>query len=142
MQIIFSAMTFIVRLSEMIDIRALDHIQLEMPISGETTARAFYAGVLGFSTVAKPHPLAQRGGCWFQHNKINLHIGVSDSFKPLAKAHICLTVADIDKAFAYLEEAGVDVQRDESLPYAQRFYARDPFGNRIEFLQDGDSVLP
>ena len=120
----------------------LDHVQLEMPVGGETTARGFYADLLGFSEVAKPAPLAQRGGCWFQHNKIALHIGVSDSFKPLAKAHICLTVVDLDEAFAYLEEAEVDVRRDDSLAYAQRFYARDPFGNRLEFLQDGDSVLP
>lgn len=128
----------------MIEICALDHVQLEMPIGGETKARAFYADLLGFSEVAKPAQLAGRGGCWFQKGggQVQLHIGVSDSFKPLAKAHICLTVANVDEAFAYLEEAGVSVTRDDSLPYAQRFYARDPFGNRIEFLQAGHSVLP
>jgi hypothetical protein len=33
---------------------ALDHVQLAMPPGGETTAEAFYAGVLGLVRVPKP----------------------------------------------------------------------------------------
>jgi hypothetical protein len=34
-----------------------------------------------------------------------------------------------------LAAANVAVYEDEPLPGYQRFYADDPFGNRIEFLQ-------
>jgi hypothetical protein len=34
-----------------------------------------------------------------------------------------------------LESHGYPIINDESLPDFQRFYSRDPFGNRLEFLQ-------
>jgi hypothetical protein len=34
-----------------------------------------------------------------------------------------------------LSAAGQDVHWDEELPGYRRFYAHDPFGNRLEFLQ-------
>ena len=36
---------------------------------------------------------------------------------------------------ARLEAAGVDVRWDDELPGLRRFYAEDPWGNRLEFLQ-------
>jgi len=37
-----------------------------------------------------------------------------------------------------LEQAGVAVTPDTTLPNVRRFFVADPFGNRIEILQDGD----
>lgn len=37
-----------------------------------------------------------------------------------------------------LARAGHPVQWDDTLPDRQRFPGMDPFGNRIEFLRDGD----
>lgn len=54
----------------------LDHIQLAMPQGGEDEARAFYADLLGLNEVAKPAHLTQRGGCWFEHGEVRLHLGV------------------------------------------------------------------
>jgi catechol 2,3-dioxygenase-like lactoylglutathione lyase family enzyme len=34
-----------------------------------------------------------------------------------------------------LTDGGVEVEDDQPLPGFARFYARDPFGNRIEFLR-------
>jgi len=119
-------------------ISGLDHIQLAMPPGEETTARWFYGQVLGLSEIAKPPELAPRGGCWFQRQGIDLHLGVQRDFAPALKAHPAFLVADLEAARQTLEKAGIAVLPDETVPGVRRFYASDPFGNRLEFIQDGD----
>jgi catechol 2,3-dioxygenase-like lactoylglutathione lyase family enzyme len=120
-----------------IEITALDHVQLAMPAGHEAEARRFYAGLLGLAEVPKPAPLAARGGAWFEGQGVALHLGVEQDFQPARKAHPCFRVADIDAAWKVLEQAGVPLTPDDALPNVRRFYAADPFGNRIEFLQEG-----
>jgi len=67
-----------------------------------------------------------------------LHLGVEDGFAPARKAHPALRVADLDAAAAALEAAGCPAKRDGSVPEVRRLYTADPFGNRIELIQDGD----
>ncbi len=59
---------------------ALDHVQLAMPAGEEDRAESFYSGVLGLTREPKPEPLAQRGGCWFSHGAVVLHLGVEADF--------------------------------------------------------------
>lgn len=125
----------------MIKIVGLDHIQLAMPRGQETEARRFYGGLLGLAEVAKPEPLAARGGCWFEGQGIMLHLGVEEEFAPARKAHPCFRVANLEASQEALQGAGVVVIPDESLPWTRRFFVADPFGNRLEFLQEGDSFF-
>ncbi|MBK9710675.1 MAG: glyoxalase [Kouleothrix sp.] len=119
-------------------ILGLDHIQLAMPAGREAEARAFYGGLLGLAEIAKPAPLAARGGCWFQGAGVQIHLGVEDAFAPARKAHPALLVADLAASRVALEAAGIPIVPDDTLPDVRRFYAADPFGNRIEFIQSGD----
>jgi catechol 2,3-dioxygenase-like lactoylglutathione lyase family enzyme len=116
----------------------LDHIQLAMPAGGEERARRFYADLLGLAELPKPAPLAARGGCWFNGAGIQLHLGVEEPFAPARKAHPAFLVADLQVLADGFAAAGVAVQPDTSVAGVRRFYAADPFGNRLEFLQDGD----
>lgn len=116
----------------------LDHVQLAMPAGEEAAARHFYSTILGLSEVPKPAPLAARGGCWFAGPGTALHLGVEQDFAPARKAHPGLRVADLEVARHTLEQAGVAVTPDNTLPHVRRFYVADPFGNRIEIVQDGD----
>jgi catechol 2,3-dioxygenase-like lactoylglutathione lyase family enzyme len=116
----------------------LDHIQLAMPQGGEAQARRFYADLLGLTEIAKPAPLAVRGGCWFAGSGIQVHLGVEQPFTPARKAHPAFLVADLEECRRRLEAAGVATTPDDTLPGVRRCYAADPFGNRIEFIQDGD----
>ena len=116
----------------------LDHLQLAMPGGAEDQARAFYGVLLGFAECAKPEGLAARGGCWFQCGPIQLHLGVDMPFAPARKAHPAFLVADITDARQALENAGVATTPDDSVAGVRRFYAADPFGNRLEFIQNGD----
>lgn len=116
----------------------LDHVQLAMPAGEEESARAFYAGLLGLSELPKPTQLVARGGCWFAGFGSQLHLGVEEDFRPARKAHPALLVADLERLRATLAAAGVQTTPDTTVPGVRRFYAPDPFGNRLEFIQDGD----
>jgi catechol 2,3-dioxygenase-like lactoylglutathione lyase family enzyme len=111
-------------------ITGLDHVQLAAPPGCEAEARAFYGALLGLSEVRKPAGLAARGGVWFGF----LHIGVTPDFVPAAKAHPALRVRDLEALAGRLTEAGVEVRWDEEIPGVSRFYADDPWGNRLEFV--------
>jgi ubiquinone/menaquinone biosynthesis C-methylase UbiE/catechol 2,3-dioxygenase-like lactoylglutathione lyase family enzyme len=113
----------------------LDHVQLAMPPGQEASARAFYGGLLGLPELPKPAALAGRGGTWFACGTQMLHLGVQDDFTPQRKAHPALLVRDLAPVRARLEQAGYPVVPDEALPGYERFYAADPFGNRLEFLR-------
>jgi catechol 2,3-dioxygenase-like lactoylglutathione lyase family enzyme len=116
-------------------VHGIDHVQLAMPKGREDEARRFYAGVLGLPEQPKPPNLAARGGCWFGTEGIVLHLGVEDGFRPARKAHPALLVEDLPALVRRLDEAGVEVVRDEPLPGHDRVYVADPFGNRIELLE-------
>lgn len=119
----------------MVVIRELHHVLLAMPAGGEAEAEAFYSGLLDIPRVTKPEHLEARGGCWFESGNVRIHLGVEGEFRPARKAHPALIVDDLSALRGVLEEAGVEVVVDEPLPGFDRFYASDPFGNRLEFLQ-------
>jgi hypothetical protein len=60
-----------------------------------------------------------------------LHVGVERDFAPARKAHPAFVVDDLDALAARIG----DVTWDDELPGVRRFYASDPFGNRLEFLE-------
>jgi catechol 2,3-dioxygenase-like lactoylglutathione lyase family enzyme len=113
----------------------LHHAQLAMPAGAEPAVRAFYGGILGMTELDKPPVLAARGGCWFRSGALELHLGVERDFRPARKAHPGMLVSDIDALAARLTASGVDVEWDDEFPGHRRFYAHDPLGNRLEFLQ-------
>jgi catechol 2,3-dioxygenase-like lactoylglutathione lyase family enzyme len=113
----------------------IHHVQLACPPASEDASRAFYSGVLGLAEIDKPPALARRGGCWFRGQGIELHLGVEADFRPARKAHPGLLVAALDDWAARLTAAGYPVSFDEDFPGMRRFYASDPHGNRLEFLE-------
>ena len=116
----------------------IDHVQLAMPAGAEEQARWFYGALLGLNEVEKPEPLVSRGGCWFEAPGISVHLGVQDGFVAALKAHPAFLVSDLEELRRALNDADVKVLPDSALNDVHRFYAADPFGNRIEFIQDGD----
>ncbi|MFL5953865.1 MAG: VOC family protein [Gaiellaceae bacterium] len=117
------------------NVTGIDHVQVAAPRGCEEEARAFYGGLLGLQELPKPEALSARGGCWFRAGDQELHVGVEEPFAPARKAHPGLVVADLDAAAARLSGAGIEVTPDDSIPGARRFYAADPFGNRLEFRE-------
>lgn len=116
-------------------IEGINHVQLAMPAGEEDAARRFYADILGIPEVAKPPHLAKRGGCWFEHGALKVHLGVEQDFRPARKAHPAFTVTDLAGLIVQLEHAGFSVVEDEPLAGYDRRYVADSFGNRIELME-------
>lgn len=116
-------------------ITRIDHIQIAAPEGCEAAAREFYGALLGMKEIEKPPLLRARGGCWFQCGDRQMHIGVERSFAPSKKAHPAFAVADLDELRQALAARGVAVIDDDTIPGTHRFYAEDPWGNRIEFVE-------
>jgi hypothetical protein len=116
-------------------ILAIDHVQIAAPQGCEIAARQFYGFMLGLEEIEKPLALRARGGCWFRCGSQQLHIGVESDFKPARKAHPAFCVADLDGLREQLLSQNVKVTDDDSMPGLQRFYADDPWGNRLEFVE-------
>ena len=113
----------------------IDHLQIAAPKGCEAEARRFFGDLLGLQEIEKPAPLQLRGGCWFRIGSRQLHIGVEEPFRPAAKAHPAFAVSDIDSAFESFEQQGVHCVWDEVPAGVRRFYANDPWGNRLEFTE-------
>lgn len=124
-------------------ISAIDHVQLAMPFGGEDLAREFYGTLLGLTEVPKPAALAGRGGSWFvgrgEGSGVALHVGVEADFRPARKAHVALLVDDLPGLRASLEAAGVTTADDDAPFGVRRFYAFDPFDNRLELVDSRDA---
>ena len=120
-------------------VEGLDHVQLAAPPGCEADARRFFGDLVGLEELEKPEPLRARGGAWFRVGAQQLHVGVAEPFAPARKAHPALRVRPdaLDDLAERLTAAGVEVRWDEALPGARRFYANDPWGNRLEFVASG-----
>ena len=113
----------------------IDHVQIAAPPGCEAQARDFFGRLLGMEEIEKPEQLRARGGCWFRAGSRQLHIGIEENFRPATKAHPAFAVGDIDALFSALQKAGIGCKWDEAIGGIRRFYASDPWGNRLEFTE-------
>lgn len=112
----------------------LDHVQIAIPAGGEDQARAFYAGLLGMTEVPKPANLSP-SGCWFRGGSVSLHIGVDPAFRPALKAHPAFLADNLAGLRERLTAAGCAIRDDKPVEDYARFFTEDPFGNRIELME-------
>ena len=107
-----------------------------MPANGEAAARKFYSELLGIPEREKPSHLKARGGAWFESSTIKIHLGVETNFVPAKKAHPAILVSGLAELSTKLQDAGYEVQNDEPVDGKSHFYVADPFGNRLEFMEE------
>jgi catechol 2,3-dioxygenase-like lactoylglutathione lyase family enzyme len=116
----------------------LDHVQIAAPIGGEAEARRFFGEICGMTELPKPPEMAKRGGCWFACGAQQIHIGVEADFRAAKKAHPAIRLADEASFLALAERLaahGVAVKHDTEMePEVRRFFAADPWGNRLELV--------
>lgn len=118
------------------EIRAVHHVQITIPRDAEDAGRAFYCGVLGLPEIEKPDALKGRGGFWLQVGDRQVHVGTEDGVdRNRTKAHIAYGVDDVESWRAHLAAHGVAIEEQVPIPGYGRFECRDPFGNRVEFIQ-------
>ena len=117
-------------------ILGVHHVQITVPKGAEDQAKAFYCGVLGLPEVEKPNSLRGRGGFWIKVGDRDVHIGTEDGFdRRTTKAHVAYEVTDVATWREKMKAAGIEPLDSVPIEGFDRFEARDPFGNRIEFIQ-------
>lgn len=114
--------------------KRLDHIMLCIPPGTEEEARAFYGDVLGLEELTDLGYPLPNGAIWFQMGNIQLHIRAED-VHDLSERHPAFEVQDLEAARAVLESNNIAVKDLSKIPDRNRFSFRDPFGNRIEFIE-------
>jgi catechol 2,3-dioxygenase-like lactoylglutathione lyase family enzyme len=124
----------------------IDHVQITVPPGQETAARQFYCGLLGLVEIEKPDALKPRGGFWLQVGDRELHVGTEEGVNRQAtKAHVAFAVDNLETWRERLSRAGIAIEDGIPIPGCTRFEFRDPFGNRVEFIEratEGDSLKP
>jgi catechol 2,3-dioxygenase-like lactoylglutathione lyase family enzyme len=117
-------------------IRAAHHVQVSIPVGAEDTAREFYCGILGMSEIPKPESLAGRGGFWLVVGGFQVHFGTEDGIdRAKTRGHVAYLVSDLAVWRERLTDAGCAIIEGIAIPHYDRFEFRDPFGNRVEFLE-------
>jgi catechol 2,3-dioxygenase-like lactoylglutathione lyase family enzyme len=112
------------------------HVQITVGRGQEQAARRFYCEVLGLAEIGKPEGLRARGGFWLRVGDRQVHVGVEEGVDRAAtKAHVAYRVDDVEAWRGRLLEAGVEILESVPIPGFRRFEFRDPFGNRVEFIQ-------
>jgi catechol 2,3-dioxygenase-like lactoylglutathione lyase family enzyme len=114
----------------------VQHAQITIPKGAETEAREFYCRLLGLREISKPEALQGRGGFWMELDGFQVHIGTEDGFDRRAtKAHIAYEVEDLEGWREKLLQNNIEILEGVPIPHYNRFEFRDPFGNRVEFLE-------
>jgi catechol 2,3-dioxygenase-like lactoylglutathione lyase family enzyme len=112
------------------------HVQITIPTAQEHLAKEFYIQNLGLREIEKPASLQGRGGFWLEVGSIQIHVGTEDGVaREKTKAHISYVVSNLEAVREKLEREGFVISSGPEIPEFARFETRDPFGNRIEFME-------
>lgn len=123
----------------MAPILGLHHVQVNVPADRAEDARRFYEDVLGFEEVPRPASLlaAGRRGVWYRCGGGEFHVFFAppEDFRADGTSrHPALLVDDLEGLRRRLADAGAALEEAVPIDGRQRFFCRDPFGNRLEFL--------
>ena len=114
----------------------VNHVQITIPKGAEEGGREFYCRFLGLKEIPKPESLAGRGGFWIEASGFQVHVGTEKDFdRTKTKAHVAYLVENLEEWREKLESRNVKILEGVPIPGYKRFEFRDPFGNRVEFLQ-------
>jgi predicted enzyme related to lactoylglutathione lyase len=117
-------------------ILAYNHAQITAPPGSAERVRAFYGQLLGMTEMRVPDSLQGRGLIWFRVGDRELHVGVEDAVdRSKTNAHLAYEVDDLDQLRKQCASQGIDIFEQPKIVGFDRFHIRDPFGNRVEFMQ-------
>lgn len=118
-------------------LNAIDHIQVTYPSEVEDIMLFFYSKVLALTEIKKPETLKHDGGAWYILGNIQIHLSTEKNPDNAAsRRHICYLVNDLQGFKQHLQQYGVEIIPDRlPIPGINRFFLRDPAGNRIEIAE-------
>lgn len=118
----------------------VNHAQITIPKNAEAEAREFYRDFLGLREIPKPECLSGRGGFWLAIGTFQVQVGTENDFdRTQTKAHLAYEVENLTAWREKLENREIKILESVPIPHFNRFEFRDPFGNRVEFLEKSES---
>ena len=122
-------------------ITGLDHVNLLIDAGDDALARAraFYQDLLGLEPLERPaNTDSGQPGAWYQCGVQQLHLTTekdASAVNKTSRRHPAFRVADLEALRERLLKAGVEVIAGNRFPGQERFFVRDPWGNRLEFVE-------
>ncbi|MBE9208214.1 VOC family protein [Nostoc sp. LEGE 06077] len=115
-------------------LEAVHHIQVTYQTEVEETILFFYSKILGLKEINPPE--GNDSGGWYQLGNTEIHVSrEANANNQASRRHICFQVDDW-KAFAeHLQAHNVEILPGTPIPGCDRFFIRDPGGNRIEITE-------
>lgn len=113
---------------------SLNHVHICIPYGKDNEAREFYTNILKLQEIEKPVELKSNGGLWYKINDLQLHIGCEDNIIN-SKKHIAFEIKNINIIKKYFIKNRIQIKNEKNFENIQRFSIRDPFNNKIEFLE-------
>ncbi|MEH1906858.1 MAG: VOC family protein [Nostoc sp.] len=115
---------------------AIDHIQVTSPPEVENAMLFFYSQILGLTEIIKPEAVQANGGAWYVLGDIQIHVGIEKpANNEVSRRHICFRVHNLEAFAKHLQAYKVEIISDRPLSGYNRFFIRDPGGNRIEIAE-------
>jgi catechol 2,3-dioxygenase-like lactoylglutathione lyase family enzyme len=123
----------------------LDHvtIQIEEGDAALHDALEFYVGLLGLEPLDRPANTDNgRPGAWLQcgpGQQLHIITGIGATTENrVSRRHPAFRVSDLEGLRRRLQAAGVEIIAGNRFPGQERFFVRDGFGNRLEFVERVD----
>lgn len=117
----------------------LQHAAVTVPIDALDDVRRFYSDVLGLRETPRPPENAHHQGIWYTFGTTELHVQARDNV-PAEKGdrHPAFVIDDVEAWRERLRQQGIAYEDQPTLFGRERFFVRDPAGNLIELMTEGD----
>src|SRR5262245_12385658 len=115
-----------------LQVTQIDHCSVI--ITDVERSRRFYRDVLGLREIHSPRTF-DFVALWFDLGDQHIHLLLKDQPDSISPRHFALRVTDAPAARRYFHGLGIDTQETTLIHGADRFFIRDPDGNRIEIIQ-------
>jgi catechol 2,3-dioxygenase-like lactoylglutathione lyase family enzyme len=115
-----------------LQIAQIDHCSII--ITERTRSRRFYRDVLGLKEINKPRTFDFEV-LWFDLGNQHIHLLLKKDADTISPRHFALRVIEAAAARSHFHAHGVATEETTPIPGADRFFIRDPDGNRIEIIQ-------
>ncbi|QEL13170.1 VOC family protein [Limnoglobus roseus] len=103
-------------------------------ITDVAKARHFYGDLLGLREIPAPKEF-DFVAIWYDLGGTYLHLLQKPHPDMISPRHFCLHVSDVAAAREDLAAKGLKIDETVKIAAADRFFVRDPDGNRIELFQ-------
>lgn len=114
----------------MLQLKRTDHYTINYPEGREDELLSFYKETLQLQQIPNLVPRT----FWFTMGDIELHLALGKTELKESR-HVAFEVEDLEGIRTFLTEREITIERTSKIEGRERFFFRDPFGNRFELVE-------